>query len=76
MINMSVNKRKCLSVREKVEIIRELEFGEKTENVWEECKKGYTKEEIYNADKTELFYNMTPDTTFKYKGEKCVSGKN
>jgi hypothetical protein len=26
---MSVNKRKCLSIREKVEIIRELERGEK-----------------------------------------------
>jgi hypothetical protein len=26
---MSVNKRKCLSIREKVEIIRELESGEK-----------------------------------------------
>jgi hypothetical protein len=30
MTNMSVNKRKCLFVREKVEIIRELECGEKT----------------------------------------------
>jgi hypothetical protein len=42
-------------------------------SVWE-CKKGYTKEEIYNTDKTGLFY-MTLDTTFKFKGEKCVSGK-
>jgi hypothetical protein len=29
MSNMSVNKRKCLSIREKVEIIQELEHGEK-----------------------------------------------
>jgi hypothetical protein len=29
MTNMSVNKRKCLSVREKVEFIRKLERGEK-----------------------------------------------
>jgi hypothetical protein len=41
----------------------------------EECKKGDTKEEIYNADKTGLFYSMTPDTTFKFKGEKRVCGK-
>jgi hypothetical protein len=54
---MSVKKRKCLSVREKVEIIRELEHGE------------------INADETGLFYNMTPDTAFKFKGEKYVSGK-
>jgi hypothetical protein len=33
---MSVNKRKCLSIREKVEIIRELERGEKNVEV---CKK-------------------------------------
>jgi hypothetical protein len=33
---MSVNKRKCLSIHEKVEIIRELERGEKNVEV---CKK-------------------------------------
>jgi hypothetical protein len=33
---MPVNKRKCLSIREKVEIIRELERGEKNVDV---CKK-------------------------------------
>jgi hypothetical protein len=34
-------------------------------SIWKECKKGYTKEETYNPDKTEFLYNMTPDTTFK-----------
>jgi DNA-binding NarL/FixJ family response regulator len=33
---MSVNKRKCLAIREKVEIIQELERGEKNVEV---CKK-------------------------------------
>jgi phosphopantetheine adenylyltransferase len=36
MTNMSVNKRKCLSVHEKVEIVCELECGEKNVSV---CKK-------------------------------------
>jgi hypothetical protein len=39
-------------------------------SVWEECKKGYTEEEMNNADETRLFYNMIPDT-FKFKDEKC-----
>jgi hypothetical protein len=43
--------------------------SEWVKSVWEECKKGYTEEEVYNADKTGLFYNMTPDTTFKFKGD-------
>jgi Mor family transcriptional regulator len=33
---MSINKRKCLSIRDKVEIIQELEHGEKNVEV---CKK-------------------------------------
>jgi DNA-binding NarL/FixJ family response regulator len=36
MSNISVSKRKCLSIHEKVEIIRELERGEKNAEV---CKK-------------------------------------
>jgi hypothetical protein len=36
--------------------------SEWVKSVWEECKKGYT-EEIYNANKTGLFYNMTSDTS-------------
>lgn len=38
-------------------------------NVWADCRKGYKDEDIYNADETGLFYNMTPNTTFKFKGE-------
>jgi hypothetical protein len=34
---MSVNKRKCLSIREKVEIIRELERAEKNVEVCKKC---------------------------------------
>ncbi|CAH4033511.1 unnamed protein product [Pieris brassicae] len=30
---------------------------------------GYTTEEIFNADETGLFYNLTPDKTLKFKGE-------
>jgi hypothetical protein len=42
---------------------------------WEECKKEYSEEEICIADETGLFYYMPPDTMFKFKGEKCVSGR-
>jgi hypothetical protein len=44
-------------------------------SVWVECQQGYSKEDIYNADGTGVFYNMTPDSTFKFKSEKCVGGK-
>lgn len=36
---------------------------------------GYTPEEIFNADETGLFYNLTPDKTLKFKGEECKGGK-
>jgi hypothetical protein len=39
-----------------------------------ECQQGYSEEDIYNADETGVFYNMTPDSTLKFKGEKCVGG--
>ncbi|CAH4036248.1 unnamed protein product [Pieris brassicae] len=35
----------------------------------------YTPEEIFNADETGLFYNLTPDKTLKFKGEECKGGK-
>jgi hypothetical protein len=44
-------------------------------SVWVECQQGYSEEDIYNADETGVFYNMTPNSTFKFKGEKCVGGK-
>jgi hypothetical protein len=43
--------------------------------VWVECQQGCSEEDIYNADETGVFYNTTPDSTFKFKGEKCVGGK-
>jgi hypothetical protein len=43
--------------------------------VWVECQQGYSEEDIYNADETVVFYNMMPDSTFKFKGEKCVGRK-
>jgi hypothetical protein len=43
--------------------------------VWVECQQGYSEEDIYTADETGVLYNMTPDSTFKFKGEKCVGRK-
>lgn len=44
-------------------------------NVWPTIAKEYPEENIFNADETGLFYKLTPDRTLKFKGEKCVGGK-
>jgi hypothetical protein len=44
-------------------------------SVWVGCQQGYSEEDIYSADETGVLYNMTPDSTFKFKGEKCVGRK-
>lgn len=43
--------------------------------VWHEKKEKYADEDIFNCDETGIFYKMTPDKTLKFKGEKCVGGK-
>lgn len=43
---------------------------------WPLIKSGYQPDDIFNADETALFYKLTPDKTFKFKGEKCVGGKH
>jgi hypothetical protein len=45
-------------------------------SVWVECQQGYSEEDDYNADETGVFYNMTPDSTFKFKGEKWLAEKS
>lgn len=36
---------------------------------------GYGPDDIFNADEIELFYNMPPDMTLKFKGENCSGEK-
>lgn len=43
--------------------------------VWPNVRKNYEDEEIFNADETGLFFKLTPQTTLKFKGEKCSGGK-
>lgn len=45
------------------------------QTVFQEIRKGYTDDEIFNADETGLFYRMTYDKTMKFKGERCTGGK-
>lgn len=45
-------------------------------NVWPIISKDYAADDIFNADETGLFYKLTPDSTLKFKGEKCVGGKH
>jgi hypothetical protein len=49
--------------------------SEWVKSVWVECQQGYSEENIYNADETGVFYNMMPDSTFKFKAEKCVKNR-
>jgi hypothetical protein len=49
--------------------------SEWVKSVLVECQEGYSEEDIYNADGTGVFYNMTPASTFKFKGEKFVGRK-
>lgn len=46
-----------------------------TETFWQEIRKDYNDNDIFNADETGLFYKMTPNKTHKFKKEKCVGGK-
>lgn len=44
-------------------------------DVFPKLREGYSDAEIFNTDETGLFFKMTPDRTFKFKGEKCIGGK-
>jgi hypothetical protein len=43
--------------------------------VWVEYRKGCSEGDIHGADKTELFYSLVLDGTFKFEGEKCAAGR-
>ena len=46
------------------------------EHVWPNLRKNYANcDDIYNADKTGLFYRLTPSQTLRFKGETCSGGK-
>lgn len=42
---------------------------------WPGVRKHYKDEDIFNADETGLFYKMSPNSTLKFKSEKCIGGK-
>lgn len=44
-------------------------------NVFQQTRKGYSDDDIFNADETGIFYKMTYDKTMRFKGEKCSGGK-
>lgn len=45
-------------------------------NVWPRIRRGYSDNEIYSADETGIFYNITPDKTSKFKNENCSGGEH
>lgn len=45
------------------------------EDKWPSIAQNYSCDDIFNGDETGLFYKMTPDRTLKFKGEKCLGGK-
>lgn len=40
-----------------------------------EIFKNYAPEDVYNADEAGLFFQLLPDRTLAFKGEKCCGGK-
>lgn len=44
-------------------------------SVWPDLRRKFKDEDIYNADEAGLFFNLTPNTTLKFKNEKCIGGK-
>lgn len=45
------------------------------ENKMKSILEKYSPKDIFNADETGLFYQMMPEKTMAYKGEKCKGGK-
>lgn len=46
--------------------------SEWTDCDWEEIRKDFNDKDIKNTDDTGIFYNLTTDSTFKFKGEKYL----
>lgn len=44
-------------------------------SVWPSLKRRYSECDIFNGDETGLFYKMSPNSTLKFKGDKCSGGK-
>lgn len=44
-------------------------------NEMEKITEKYAPEDIYNADETGMFYQLLPEKTLSFKGEKCSGGK-
>lgn len=44
-------------------------------SVWPDLRRKFKDNDIYNADEAGVFFNLTPDTTLKFKNEKCIGGK-
>ena len=52
--------------------------NESAANYWltlfEELKKKFSSRDIFNMDESGIFYNLLPNRTLSYKGEKCHGG--
>jgi DNA-binding NarL/FixJ family response regulator len=71
---MSVNKRKCLSTREKVEIIRELECGEKNVQVCKKCNLSPSTVSILWKNKEAILSELENNLSTNNKMKKCDFG--
>ena len=49
--------------------------NEWTENVLPSLLADYDESDIYNADETGFFYQMQPNKTLHFRGERCTGGK-
>jgi hypothetical protein len=72
---MSVNKRKCLSIREKVEIIRELERGKKILKYAKNLIYCHLQFQLYGKNKEAILSALENNLTTNKKMRKCDLGK-
>lgn len=55
--------------------INKVTGNEWLKTVWPQLREGYSDQEIFNMDKTSLFFHLTSNKTLNFKSEKYVSGK-
>ena len=64
---------KVISGEEKSAPLSDAEFWRK--NTMRNLLENYSAENLYNADETGLFYQLMPEKTMAFRGEKCKGGK-
>lgn len=65
----------CGKVTGEANSVDYLQVNNWLDDVWNKVKNDYKENDVFNIDETGVFYNLMPDKTLKFKGEKCIGGK-